>query len=188
MIARRDVLRLIGATAVSAPLPFAVSPAQAEALLDDPITFDTDIAPSPSDDGYGWPIPSATQFANNLRRALYAEDWGMFGDGGPREWADYKQALGAVVDLAPTTLGRPGPSAISRMDETVVALAGASWEAGIRVGAQMEMLRQALMHPLQICARCNGAGRLVTFTADDERLVHPCPVCEGVGTVATVAV
>ena len=188
MIVRRDVFRLLGISAIASRLPFAISPAEAQALLDEPITFDVDIDPSPSVDGFGWPIPSATQFANNLRRALYAEDWGMFGDGAPQEWADYKAALGAVVDLAPEILGRPGPSATSRMDECVVALAGASWEAGVRVGAQMEMLRQFLMHPRQICARCNGAGRLVTVTADGERLVQSCPVCEGVGTVATGAV
>lgn len=188
MIIRRDVLRLVSASAVASHLPFAINAEEAEAALNQPITFDVDIDPAPSVDGHGWPLPSATEFANNVRRSLYAEDWGGFADGAPEEWAAYKQALGAVVDLAPGVLDRPGPSPVSRLDESVVALAGTSWEAGVRVGAQLEMLRQALLNARQICAPCNGAGRLVTFTPDGQRQVHPCSRCDGAGVVNTVAV
>lgn len=188
MIARRDVLRLIGATAVSAPLPFAISAKEAEALLNEPITFDTDGWGSPSDDPYGWPLPGPVQFANATRRGLFAEDFGGFGDGSPEAWALYKKALDQVIDLAPDVLARPGPSPVSHLDEVVVALASESWEAGVRIGSQLEYLRQALMHAKQVCAQCNGHGRTTTFAPDGARHVHPCPVCEGAGTVATVAV
>ncbi|MCA9878572.1 MAG: hypothetical protein KC442_12345 [Thermomicrobiales bacterium] len=195
MLARRDVLRLMTATAAARHLPFTLTPEEAAAKLDESVPFDVEIAPPPSHDGYGWAIPSATDFANAMRRSLFDEDWGGFGDAPPEYWAAYKQALGAVIDLAPEILGHPGPTPVAAMDEAVLALVCASWEAGVRVGAQMEMLRQALLAPTAICPSCNGHGRRTAFNTGggrdsitDTQLVLPCAQCAGAGIIAIQAV
>lgn len=196
MIARRDLLRLMAAASAAntLSLPFALSPAEAAAVLDAPVPFDPGIAPTPSNDARGWPIPSAGQFANTAWSGLDIEAFGWFEEGAPVEWAAYRQAMRAVADLHPESLSLAGINPLSLLDEEVLRLCITSWDAGVRVGAELEHLRQAMLRPVQVCPRCHGDGRAAIprpvreagLRADDPPGL--CPACGGSGTVPIIAV
>jgi hypothetical protein len=100
------------------------------------------------------------------------------------EWAAYKQALGAVVDLDPDRLMMVGAlHPVTVLDEAAVALFCAGWHAGVRA-AQAASAGNGFVVPVTSCPRCSGQGRLW----DGQTVRRPdadeakCPACGGRGT------
>lgn len=193
MITRRDTLRLMTATAAARHLPFALSQAEASAKLDEPVPFDAGIA-APTLDYTGYPMPSPTAFAEDLRQVMDLDSFGWFVDGAPEQCAAYRKALQAVADVAPGLLPMHGVGLMSELEDAVMNLALASWNAGVGVGAEIEHLRQALLRPVQLCHRCHGSGReefLSPISTPDIQPDDPpriCTTCKGPGIVPTTAV
>ena len=105
------------------------------------------------------------------------------------EWAAYKQALDAVIDLDldPDRLGVGGGShLVALLGDAVVGLFCASWHAGVRA-AQAASAGSGFAVPVESCARCCGQGRL--WNGGSLRRVGAlpavCPVCGGTGTVGS---
>lgn len=193
MVARRDVVRLIAITAAGRNLPFALSPAEATAALDEPVPFNAGIA-APTLDVSGHPIPSSTEFARDMRRAMHLDAFSWFADGAPVEYAAYQQALQAVSDVAPDLLPMHGVGVMSKLEDAVMNLWLASWESGVGVGAQLEGVRQAMLRPVSVCHQCHGSGReeyLSPTRTPDMQPGDPariCTTCKGPGILPSAAV
>lgn len=189
MIARRDMLKLAAAlTATStAHLPFSLSPDEARAWLDDPAELD------PGEDrafdfGRQEIPPGPTAFINRAVPHLPIDE---LRSDNPEEWAAYKQSLQRVIDVAPNALNLRFGNPMCDMDEAAVALWSAAWFAGVRLGAELEHVRLAMLSARQICPKCGGHGRVwgvlgkAHIREGDERI---CETCQGAGTVPAVVV
>lgn len=186
MFTRRQALQIAAAATTAAAVPFAVSPAEAAALLDQPADFD----PGPGRGAaWGADLSAPVRFAESLDGVDW-DDW--FENGAAEDMALYKQAVAAMVDLYPELRDPPSlDHPFNRIDEAAMAMWVVSWMAGVRAGAAYEHLRLALVAPRQQCRRCHGHGRLWAGTpyrfngdgTNDER----CPDCGGRGWVPTPA-
>ena len=71
-----------------------------------------------------------------------------------------------------------------RMDEAVLDLYLTAHREGVRQGAALERLRQALIGPSKLCPTCDGVGLL---EGDGRRWMrgeaHRCGECNGQGSV-----
>lgn len=193
MTTRRDVLNLVTATAAARHLPFAITPQEAAATMDEPVPFAVDPAP-PTLDPSGFPLPSPGEFAESMRRTMNADAYGWFMEGAPVEYAAYRQALQAVSDAAPDLLPMEGANALGKLDDAVMNLCMTSWNAGVGVGAELEHVRQAMLRPVAVCHRCHGSGRekyvspMLTPEMQPDDPPHLCRICDGVGTLPVKAV
>lgn len=185
MITRRDALRLAGAATGPGAAPFAVSPAEAAALLDKPASVDP---------GGLRPSAWAADFLDpvGFAEALDGVDFrDLFENGAAAEMADYKQAFDALFDAEPALRDVPLDHPVHRLDEAGLAMWVTAWMAGVRAGAAYEHLRQAMVTPRHICERCHGHGRL--WEGGPYRngraweAAEACPACDRAGTVPTPA-
>ena len=182
MLTRRDTLRVATALAASRAIPFAVTPGAAAAALDAPADFwdgalDADAI-------VGGNRPSVMAGPAPFAEALdgFDVDDGQFVNGAPDEWAWYKQALDVVIDLDPERLAMRVGTATNDLDEAVVAMGNAMWDAGVRAGATYEHLRLALMSDRTVCNTCNGHGRDRGWDREAAPTT-PCLDCLGAGVL-----
>ena len=186
MITRRDALKLAAAYSAARTAPFAVSPAEAAALLDQPATCDPgDGRPSVWDADFLDPV----HFAEAIDGVDFTD---LFESGAAVEMAAYKQALNALIDQYPEMVDPPGyDHPITRLDETALNMWCAAWMGGVRAGAAYEHLRLAMVTPRQVCTRCHAQGRLWGGRPDrhydNGSNGTTCPDCGGRGTVPTPA-
>ncbi len=186
MITRRDALRIAAAYSAARTAPFAVSPAEAAALLDQPATCDRgEDRPYVDDADFLDPV----QFAEAIDGVDFRS---VFENGAAVEMAAYKQALNDLIDRYPELRDPPGHDhPITRLDETALSMWCAAWMGGIRAGAAYEHLRLAMVTPRQVCTRCDAEGRLwggSPYRLDDNGSnEQTCPDCAGRGTVPTPA-
>jgi len=102
-----------------------------------------------------------------------------------------KQAFDALFDAEPALRDVPYDHPVHKLDEAGLAQWVTAWMAGVRAGAADEHLRQAMVAPRMLCARCHGHGRLWAGRPyRNERAWDAsaaCPGCGGAGAVATPA-
>ncbi len=185
MFTRRDALKLAAAAAITptATAPFAVSPAEAAVLLDQPATFDGRYHPGGDAD-----LSQPLAFA----RSLDGTDFGPFFDNGSAEaMTEYKQALIALEERYPELNHAEYGHPIGALDEAALGMWCMSWMAGVRAGVQYEHLRLAMLAPRETCRACHGHGRTWSGRpyrkANDGTNGVTCDRCGGAGTVPTPA-
>lgn len=192
MIVRRDVLRLITATAAR-HLPFSLTTEEAAAKMDEPTPFAADPAPSTHDPS-GFPLPSPVEFAETMHQAMNADAFGWFTEGAPIEYSAYCKALQAVSDAAPGLFPMEGINALGNLDDAVMNLVMTSWNAGVGIGAELEHVRQAMLRPVAVCHRCHGTGRekyVSPYVTPDMQPEDPpgvCRTCSGAGILPVQAI
>jgi hypothetical protein len=96
-----------------------------------------------------------------------------------REYANYKRALYRVQGFALPPLSGPGLTSLDRLDEEVMALISAAWEAGAIVGDAFARAEMALETSEHVCDRCRGYGQ----HDDDKAHERQCGRCSGRGVV-----
>ena len=115
----------------------------------------------------------------------------MLGHVAPEAYADYARWWVALERAVPALVAPPFGHPYHRLDEVVLALWGAAYTAGLRVGAAGEHLRLALVGPTRACPRCHAGGVLWGGSPyrhrNDGANGETCPVCGGAGTVPTPA-
>jgi len=185
MFTRREALKFAAAAAIAptAAVPFAVSPVEAAALLDQPATFDGRYYPHDDAD-------TTQPFV--FARSLDGIDYGPFFDNGSAEaMAEYKQAVLALQDRYPELNSAAFGHPLNDLDEAALGMWCAAWQGGVRAGVQYEHLRLAMLAPRETCRACHGHGRTWSGRpyrkANDGSNGVTCDRCGGSGTVPTPA-
>lgn len=189
MLTRRDALRLAAAATAGTVSPFAVSPAEAAALLDGPMPFDPfacRLDPAlPEGDHRLDPVAFAAQ--------VDGIDWmNWFEHGAPEQMAAYKQMYNAALAALGVSLADlPFDHPVVKLDEEALGLWVHAWMAGVRAGAASEHLRLALVTPQRVCPECHGHGRFWAGSPfrhhAKDQIGQVCGRCGGRGTELTPA-
>jgi hypothetical protein len=90
-----------------------------------------------------------------------------------------------MVRWLPFLADLKGRTPFSDLDEATTALWLETFQAGVRMGAELEHVRLALVGPTRSCRRCQARGELLadgTYPLD-ELGTQTCPDCGGSGTL-----
>ncbi|MDP9363221.1 MAG: hypothetical protein M3Q10_03130 [Chloroflexota bacterium] len=192
MLSRRSALRLAAAVAAANAAPFAVSPEDARAMFAAPLASPAPLVPTAPAGGTWDAGPEIYDPAAFATEAIENNDWpDLLDHVAATKLAAYRQARAALFDALPVLREAGFGHPIHALDEAVHGIIGEAYTDGLRTGATVEHVRQALLGPVRLCRRCQGVGALRGGHADDEwptdAPAEPCPACGGRGTVATPA-